>query len=99
MHDEIYVIGGAWSTASKLDKELNEWVEIEEMMESRDYGPGCAVYEGILLILASTPKCLSTLFSIQLRKLHVLTNSAGPIRIRFIAFCSVFSAKLCLNFK
>lgn len=43
--DEIFIIGGSWTAFGKLDSQTNEWVELDAMTESRDYGPGCGVFQ------------------------------------------------------
>ena len=42
-HDEIVALGGAWDSVSTLNKRW-EWKDIDAMLESRDFGPGCAVF-------------------------------------------------------
>lgn len=41
--DHVYAVGGAWDSVSILNKR-NEWRDIDPMLESRDLGPGCAVF-------------------------------------------------------
>lgn len=41
--DEIYIVGGSWTAFAKLDG--SSWIELDPMFESRDYGPGCNVYQ------------------------------------------------------
>ena len=43
--DDIYVVGGSWNSFGKYDKVANEWVELDQMIETRDSGPGCSVFE------------------------------------------------------
>lgn len=43
--DEIYVVGGSWNSFGKYDKKASEWIELEQMTETRDAGPGCAVFQ------------------------------------------------------
>ena len=40
--DEVYIVGGSWTAFGKLED--NEWIELDPMFESRDYGPGCGVF-------------------------------------------------------
>jgi len=40
--NEVYTVGGSWTAFAKLDE--NQWIELDPMFESRDYGPGCNVF-------------------------------------------------------
>merc|ERR1712176_173563 len=37
------IVGGSWTAFAKLDG--STWIELDPMFESRDYGPGCNVYQ------------------------------------------------------
>jgi hypothetical protein len=41
--NNIYAIGGAWDSVSVLNRRF-EWKDIDPMLETRDSGPGCAVF-------------------------------------------------------
>ena len=43
--EEIYVVGGSWNSFGKYSKSENSWIELEQMTETRDAGPGCAVFQ------------------------------------------------------
>jgi len=40
--NEVYTVGGSWTAFAKLDG--TQWIELDPMFESRDYGPGCNVF-------------------------------------------------------
>lgn len=45
--DKIYAIGGAWDSVSVLERKRGEifWKDIDPMLEARDNGPACAVFQ------------------------------------------------------